>query len=91
MLQPTHIGIPDHPCDQYSYWRTFTFHRSGCNLQSTNINIGITGTGPFVISFNGILRTTSAEFAIIDEGYEDYEFDATFDYEVCRCPDEVVR
>jgi len=89
LLRPESIGVSDHPCDEYSRWRVFTFTQDDCIWWMTK-NIRISGTGPYLIYFNDILRSTAAKMEILDSGYEDYAFNQTYQYEVCGCSGEYV-
>ena len=53
-------------------------------------NIRISGTGPYLVYLNDILRSTVAAMEILDSGYENYMFNETHQYEVCVCPEEFV-
>ena len=80
------MGLPNHPCDKFSYWRTFTFSGDDCVESNRKIRFhSETGNG-YVVYFNGIPLTTTAELTILTEGYHDYEFNQTYEYSVCGCP-----
>ena len=48
----------------------------------------IIGEGPFQLEIDGWLRTVTANFTVQDAKYSGYVFDSTFDYTICRQPEE---
>jgi hypothetical protein len=83
------MGTADHPCDSHSRWRKISFIRND-NQWSTNKNLRVIGSGPFVLELNGWTRTTVQNFTIDHSDYINYVFDSTFDYELCGTPEEKI-
>ncbi len=82
------MGVPSHPCDTKSRWRTISFVQHDTN-ELLNKNFRVLGSGPFLLEFNGHIRTVVADIKIESAGYDDYEFDPTYNYKLCAHPPEL--
>ena len=83
----TKFGSPDHPCDQSSRWRRFTFVRNDV-LWWMPKELRIEGAGPYILYLDGVLRTAVENFWLTKN--ETYSFNPSTTYRVCRSPDERV-
>ena len=75
-------GIPDHPCDQYSRWRSFTFVNNDRMWFLPRKDIKIQGTGPYDIYYNDQFRTRVNDITWSNKP-DGFEFDPNYAYEVC--------
>ncbi len=48
----------------------------------------VIGEGPFQLQIDGWLRTVADNLTVDEDGYSDYTFDPSFDYEICNEPEE---
>ena len=53
-------------------------------------DLRVVGTGPFKLELNGWIRTVVANFTISDSGYAGYNFDSSYDYQLCDTPEEMI-
>jgi len=84
-------GSPDHPCDQYSRWRRFTFVRNDVlwwMSKELRIERSDSGSGPYTLYLDDILRTRVDDFWLTKN--ETYNFNPGITYRICRGPDERV-
>ncbi len=75
----------DHPCDLYSRWRKSSFVRH--DRESV---LQVIGEGPFQLEVDGWLRTVVDNLTILDVEYSGYAFNSSFDYVLCKRPEETV-
>ena len=88
------MGTADHPCDLHSRWRKISFTRTDIVRNSFTGDMSrifnVIGTGPFELKMNGWTRTIVQSLTINESGYDGYNFDPNFDYEVCRFAEETI-
>ncbi len=76
-------GIPDHPCNQFSRWRRFTFVNNDRMWFLPKKEIKIQGTGPYDIFYNDKFRTRVNDITWADKP-DGFSFNQNYAYEVCE-------
>ncbi len=56
-------------------------------MRSINKSFRVLGSGPFILEYNGLVRTVVADIKIENYGYENYKFDPSFYYKICGYPE----